>query len=68
MRDLQKRITRLEQFGPQGKVHIVVVAAGQDPSAAEQTYLLEHPEAKQGRLITYLTNIPEPDPLPAAFA
>jgi len=68
MRDLQKRITRLEQSGSQGKVHIVVVAAGQDPTEAEQAYLLDHPDAKQGRLITYRTNIPEPDPLPAEFA
>lgn len=68
MRDLQKRVTKLEQLGPQGKAHIVVVAAGQNPNEAEQAYLLDHPDAKQGKLITYLTNVPEPDPLPAEFA
>ncbi len=68
MRDLQKRIAKLEQAGPQGKAHIVVVAAGQDPSEEERAYLLDHPEAKQGKLITVVTNVPGPDPLPAEFA
>jgi len=68
MRDLQKRIAKLEQLGPQGKIHVVVVRAGQDPEEEWQKYLHDHPEAAQGKIAFFHTNVPEPDPLPAEFA
>ena len=68
MRDLQKRIARLEHAGPGGKTHVVVVRAGQDREAVKQSYLRDYPEAAQGRIAFFHTNIPERQPLPAEFA
>lgn len=68
MRDLTKRVARLEQVGSGGKTHIVVVRAGQDPEAMRQKYLRDHPEAAQGRIAFFHTNIPERLPLPVEFA
>ena len=67
MRDLQKRISKLEQVGPGGKTHVVVVHAGQDPEAMRQQYLRDYPEAAHGRLAFFRTNIPECLPLPVEF-
>lgn len=68
MRDLQKRIARLEHAGLGGKTHVVVVRAGQAPEAMRQKYLRDHPEAAQGRIAFFHTNIPERLPLPVEFA
>lgn len=68
MRDLQKRIVKLERVGPGGKTHVVVVRDGQDPKAARQKYLLDYPDAAQGKLIFLHTHIPPRQPLPAEFA
>lgn len=68
MRDLQKRIAKLEHLGPQGKIHVVVVRDGQDPEAARQKYLIDYPDAAQGKLIFLHTHVPELQPLPAKFA
>ena len=68
MRDLQKRVARLEQVGPGGKTHVVVVRAGHDPEAARQKYLHDYPEAAQGKLTFFHTHIPERQPLPPEFA
>lgn len=68
MRDLHKRIAKLEQAGPGGKIHVVVVRSGQDPEEAKQRYLHDHPEAAEGNIVFFHTNVPEPDPLPAEFA
>ena len=68
MRDLQKRISKLEQLSPGGKTHVVVVRAGQDPEAMRQQYLRDYPKSAQGRLVFFHTNIPERQPLPVEFA
>jgi len=67
MRDLAKRVTRLERVGPGGKTHVVVCRDGQDPEAARQRYLLNYPEAAQGRMAFFYTHLPERQPLPAGI-
>lgn len=68
MPDLVKRVARLEQVGSGGKTHVVVVREGQDSEEAKQRYLHDHPDAAQGKLAFFHTQVPEPDPLPAEFA
>lgn len=68
MRDLQKRIAKLEQIGPQGKAHIIVVHQGQTSEEAQQRYVEHYPEGSKAKLIYIDWPIPEPDLLPAAFS
>jgi hypothetical protein len=67
MRDLTKRVAKLEQVGPGGKTHVVVCRDGQDPEAMRQQYLRDYPEAAHGRVAYLHTHIPPRQPLPAEF-
>lgn len=67
MSNLSRRVGKLETHG-EGGTALVYVPLGGDPDEATAKYLAQHPGKIPSKIILYLSNQPEPDPLPAEFA
>jgi len=67
MRELQRRITRLEQART-GGTPLVFVPMGSTPEEAKAEWLAAHPGECPGKIDVFISSIPEPDPLPEEFA
>jgi hypothetical protein len=67
MRDLQKRIAKLERVGPGGKTPLVYVPMGSTPEEATAAWLAEHPGVQPAKINCFISSIPECLPLPVEF-
>jgi len=63
MRELQKRITRLEQ-ATAGETPLVFVPLGSTIEAARSAWIAEHHDKRLGDMNFFISNVPEPEPLP----
>lgn len=63
MRDLQKRIAKLEQ-ATAGETPLVFVPLGSTLEATRAAWIAEHHDKRLGEMNFFMSNVPEPEPLP----
>lgn len=64
MRDLERRIARLEEART-GGTPLLFVPLGSNTEAATAAWLAEHPDTSPGNMNFFISSVPEPGALPA---
>ena len=63
MRDLQKRVAKLEQV-QSGETPLIFVPLGSTLEEAKAAWLSAHPGEHPDKINYFISSMPEPDPLP----
>lgn len=63
MRDIHKRIAKLEQ-ATAGETPLVFVPFGSTLEEARAAWIAEHPDKRLGEMNFFISNVPEPEALP----